>query len=134
VASDPARQRSGLFWVGVVMAAFLVSITHASADDSPECTIGQARKIHQGFRSIPVPLDLSQTGSRQVGLGSYLVHVQGGCNNCHTKPPYTEGGNPFLGQPPVVNADGYLAGGMAFGPFIARNITPCQDGKPAGLT
>jgi hypothetical protein len=34
----------------------------------------------------------------------------------------------------VVNADGYLAGGMAFGPFIARNITPCQDGKPAGLT
>jgi hypothetical protein len=69
-----------------------------------------------------------------VGLGSYIVNAQGGCNDCHTNPSYTEGGDPFQGQSPVVNGEGYLAGGMRFGPFVSRNRTPCQDGKPAGLT
>ena len=26
--------------------------------------------------------------------------------------------------------EGYLAGGQAFGPFISRNLTPCEDGEP----
>jgi hypothetical protein len=105
----PRGSGRGPFCVGLVMAALLVSSTHASADDGPECTVGQERKILQGLRSTPVPLDLSQTDPRLVGLGSYLVNAQGGCNDCHTNPPHVEGGNPFLRQPPVVNADGYLA-------------------------
>jgi hypothetical protein len=90
--------------------------------------------VNKGLNIAPVPLDLSQTNRALVGLGSYLVNAQGGCNDCHTVPSYAEGGNPFLGQPTVVNANGYLAGGAEFGPFTSRNLTPCQDGKPAGLT
>lgn len=75
-----------------------------------------------------------------VGLGAYIVNAQGGCNDCDTNPPYAEGGDPFLGQPKVINVDGYLAGGTPFGPPCApgtpfsRNITPRANGLPAGLT
>jgi hypothetical protein len=117
-----------------MIAAVLASGGLAVADDEPVCTVGQERKIHKGFRIAPVPLDLHQKNRALVGLGSYIVNAQGGCNDCHTTPSYAEGGDPFLGQPPVVNAEGYLAGGAPFGPFISRNLTPCQDGKPAGLT
>ena len=34
----------------------------------------------------------------------------------------------------MINTDHYHAGGMAFGPFISRNLTPNDDGLPAGLT
>jgi hypothetical protein len=124
-----------LIGVGLVIAAMLVSgISAIAQEDEPACTIGQERKILRGLRIAPVPLDLTRNNRALVGLGSYIVNAQGGCNDCHTNPPYAEGGNPFQGQPPVVNTAGYLAGGMAFGPFISRNITPCQDSKPAGLT
>ena len=69
-----------------------------------------------------------------VGLGSYIVNAQGGCNDCHTAPPYAEGGDPFFGQPEMVNVEGYLAGGVPFGPFTSRNLTPRSNGRPAGLT
>jgi hypothetical protein len=62
------------------------------------------------------------------------VNAQSGCNDCHTNPPYAPGGDPFLGEPERINTEGYLAGGVAFGPFISANITPDADGKPAGLT
>jgi hypothetical protein len=118
-----------------MIAAILASGAPAVADDEPACTIGQEHKVNKGLRIAPVPLDLSQKNRALVGLGSYIVNAQGGCNDCHTAPePYAEGGNPFKGEPPLVNANGYLAGGVPFGPFISRNITPCQDGKPAGLT
>ena len=54
-----------------------------------------------------------------------------GCNDCHTVPSYAVGGNPFLGEPEVINAPCYLAGGAAFGPFVSRNITPRANGLPA---
>ena len=132
--SDLAWQRAWpvLGWGG----AGGVSRQHHSRQRrrGPRVRSGLACKILQGFRSTPAPLDLSETESPLVGLGRYFVNAQGGCNDCHTNPPYAEGGNPFLGQPPVVNTEGSRAGGMAFGSCIARNITPCQDGKPAGLT
>jgi hypothetical protein len=34
----------------------------------------------------------------------------------------------------VVNAGCYLAGGGVFGPFVSRNITPRENGLPAGRT
>ena len=37
-------------------------------------------------------------------------------------------------QPEQINTAGYLAGGTQFGPFTSRNITPDEDGLPAGLT
>jgi hypothetical protein len=69
-----------------------------------------------------------------VREGSFIVNAQGGCNDCHTIPSYAAGGNPFLGEPEVINGPCYLAGGAAFGPFISRNITPRANGLPANRT
>lgn len=93
-----------------------------------------ASKIRTGFALSPVPLDMKGKNPALVGLGSYIVNGQGGCNDCHTNPPYAEGGDPFLGQDEQINIEGYLAGGVAFGPFISRNLTPNASGRPAGLT
>ena len=91
-------------------------------------------RIARGFQIAPVPLKLKGRNRALVGLGSYIVNAQGGCNDCHTNPPYAPGGNPFLGQPEQINTAGYLAGGVTFGPVISANITPDDEGKPAGVT
>jgi hypothetical protein len=92
-------------------------------------------RIQQGFDIAPVPLNVTGKNRALVGLGSYIVNAQGGCNDCHTNPSYLPGGDPHLGQPEKINTDHYLAGGMAFGPFISRNLTPDPtNGLPAGLT
>ena len=93
-----------------------------------------AERINRGFAIAPVPLDFAGKNPLLIGLGSYIVNAQGGCNDCHTNPPYAAGGNPFLGQRERINAAGYLAGGMAFGPFVSRNLTPRANGRPANLT
>lgn len=91
-------------------------------------------RIEQGFKIAPVPLDLHNKNRDLVGLGSYFVNAVGGCNDCHTQPSYLPGGDPFMGQPKMVNAKNYLAGGQQFGPFTSRNITPASNGRPAGHT
>ncbi len=89
-------------------------------------------RIMRGQAIAPVALDLTDKNPASVYLGSYLVNAVGGCNDCHTNPSYID--NPFAGDPGVVNAEHYLAGGRAFGPFVSANITPDETGKPAGLT
>jgi hypothetical protein len=92
-------------------------------------------RIARGFAIAPVPLNLKGKNRAFVGLGSYIVNAQGGCNDCHTNPPYAMGGDPFLGQPLKVNTARYLAGGTPFGPsLVSANITPDANGLPAGLT
>ena len=91
-------------------------------------------QIQRGFEIAPVPLDLTGKNRALVGLGSYIVNAQGGCNDCHTHPAYAPGGDPFQGQPTQINAAEYLAGGRQFGPFTSRNLTPDATGLPAGLT
>ena len=93
-------------------------------------------RVRRGFAIAPVPLDLRAKNHALVGLGSYIVNAQGSCNDCHTAPSYVKGGDPFLGQFPVVNVAEYLAGGRPFGPgIVSRNITPDPIyGRPAGLT
>lgn len=95
----------------------------------------ERHRIEVGFKIAPVPLHFNHKNWELVGLGSYIVNAQGGCNDCHTNPPYADGGDPHLGQPEKINAANYLAGGMIFGPFVSRNITPDPDtGLPAELT
>jgi hypothetical protein len=89
-------------------------------------------QIQTGFAIAPVALNLQGKNRALVGLGSYYVNAVVGCNDCHTSPAYKD--NPFIGDPGVVNADNYLAGGRAFGPAISRNLTPDALGRPAGLT
>ena len=100
----------------------------------PGLSATEASRVARGFRIAPVRLDLRGKDPRLVGLGSYLVNT-GGCNDCHTSPSFAPGGDPFKGEPKRVNAEHYLAGGTAFGPFTSRNLTPDpQSGLPAGLT
>jgi hypothetical protein len=93
-------------------------------DDEPDIPAAEAARVVQGFTIAPVPLNLKGRNPVLVGLGSYLVNAVGGCNDCHTNPPYKFGGDPSLGQPKRVNRKHYLAGGTAFGPFVSRNLTP----------
>jgi hypothetical protein len=91
-------------------------------------------EIRQGAAIAPVPLDMHGLNPALVREGSFIVNAQGGCNDCHTVPSYAPGGNPFLGEPEVINAPCYLAGGGVFGPFVSRNLTPRANGLPAGRT
>jgi hypothetical protein len=98
-------------------------------------------RIVRGYRIAPVPLDLHGKDLALVGLGSYIVNAAGGCNDCHTSPPFAPNGDPFLGEEKAVNAARYLAGGTPFGDPtdpntpVSRNLTPRPtSGLPAGLT
>ena len=127
------RQR----WSVVVLGWLVVSAwwwTHPTvADERLECLDILFAGMLQGLVLAPVPLNTEGNSFRLGGLGSYIVNAQGARNDCHTTPPYMPGGDP-LEEPEPVNAVGYRAGGMAFGPFVSRNLTPCADGNPAGLT
>jgi hypothetical protein len=108
--------------------ALVAVCTAARADES---------QIKRGFEIVPAGVQLNLAGKNRalVGLGSYLVNTTG-CNDCHTHPAYAPGGNPFAGQPELINAGQYLAGGRTFppSPFVSANITPDFAGRPAGLT
>lgn len=108
-------------------------------DDGKGGDDGDSR-VKRGFEIAPVPLNLHGKNRSLVGLGSYIVNAQGGCNDCHTwnaklSPfgSYAVGGNPFLGQPEKIDPAFYLAGGRQFGPFTSANLTPDASGKPNGL-
>jgi hypothetical protein len=123
--------------VGIVSVVFVGSVVGAVVraddrdkhDEDSRVQIGLAYARQQG-----IPLHFRERNRETVGLGSYLVNAAGGCNDCHTAPPYTKDPFAFLGAPKQVNVGCYLAGGQAFGPFVSRDITPFKDGKPAGLT
>jgi hypothetical protein len=92
-------------------------------------------EIQTGFSISPVKLNLKDKDPELVGLGSYIVNAQGGCNDCHTCPSYVPGHNPFQGGDGEINAPTYLAGGVDFGPHVtSANLTPDANGRPAGLT
>ncbi|RMH34740.1 MAG: cytochrome C [Nitrospirae bacterium] len=133
---------NALLFTGLIIVFGLIG--SVQADDAGKGKRGDdASRVKRGFEIAPVPLNLHGKDRNLVGLGSYIVNGQGGCNDCHTWPSYKAGGDPFKGEPKEVNADGYMAGGRFFfaapypvalnGCVISRNLTP-EDGKPAGLT
>jgi hypothetical protein len=105
----------------------------AQANDDNDWRSVEQRRIAEGFKIAPVRLNLARKDPELVGLGSYLVNAVGGCNDCHTSPNFAPGGDPFQGQKKQINSANYLAGGIAFGPFVSRNLTP-ENGLPAGHT
>jgi hypothetical protein len=123
----------------VVLAGISIRSPRVYANDDDN-----ESKIQVGFRIAPVPLNLDGKNHALVGLGSYIVNAQSGCNGCHSTGPATEfvpGGNPYFGQPAKVNPATYLGGGRDFGPFpgpgpfphiISRNLTPDTTGLPVG--
>ena len=131
-------QRAAKFALGVVPVAVFVLSAVAVADDSifdrSNNNDRLVSRIQRGFALAPVPLKLRHRNKELVGLGSYIVNAQGACNDCHTCPPFTPDHDPYTGGDGLPNAANYLAGGTAFGPFVSRNITPDETGRPAGLT
>ena len=92
-------------------------------------------EVQLGFAIAPVQLNLQGLNRALVGRGSYLVNGVGICARCHTPGGrYLTGGNPFLGQPEVLNTVGYLGGGNVIGGVNVRNLTPDAQGLPGGLT
>ena len=106
----------------------------AAAPSAAHATGGDQARIAQGLAIAPVSLNLTGLSKAKVGLGSYLVNALGGCNDCHTSPPYATGGDPYAGERTRINKKRYLAGGVSFGPFVSPNLTPDGKGRPAGLT
>ena len=128
---------SGLFFAVTLLSNLSVKgNSGGEAEGAPEAQIG--------FRISPVKLDLKGKDPLLVGLGSYIVNAQGGCNDCHTCPSYAPGHNPFpppfgVGGDGQINAGTYLAGGVDFGPpgnvVTSANLTPDPaTGRPEGLT
>lgn len=106
------------------------------ADDESRWASHHESQIKRGFEIVPQGVALNLVGKNRalVGLGSYIVNTSG-CIDCHSRPAYAPGGDPFKGQPEMVNAAQYLSGGRTFGPSItSANITPDYAGRPAGLT
>jgi hypothetical protein len=101
------------------------------AGEVQECLKGQLPMVLSGLRLAPVPLNFRRTNILLAGLGSYIVNAQGGCNDCHTNPPYARGGAPFEGEPERINAAGYMAGGQEFGPFVSRTSQRRLQGRRA---
>ena len=103
---------------------------------------GDESKIRQGLNSLPFDLNLRGKNPASIGLGSYLVNVAGDCNGCHVTDPqkaFLPGGNPFMGQPEMIDPNTYLFGGRVFIParpgfhaIVSRNLRPEANGLPAG--
>jgi hypothetical protein len=132
-------------WLGAVLAitavwsALAVRAEESKRDDN----FGHSqeyRQILRGYEIAPVNLNLRGKDWELVGLGSYLVNTTG-CNDCHTHPNWANNESPYVlsQQPGQINTPEYMAGGRIFGPVanpvaISANITPDQNGRPAGLT
>lgn len=115
--------------VALAIAAAAVAASARADDDQSDS------RIKRGFEIVPAGVQLNLAGKNRalVGLGSYIVNTNG-CNDCHTHPSYLPNGDPFQGQPEMINFQQYLTGGRQFGPFTSANLTPDASGNPAGLT
>jgi hypothetical protein len=124
----------------LLLAGTLGGATAARAED--DASESRDPRVRIGFEIAPVPLDLTGKNRALVGLGSYLVNAVASCNDCHTQSAiseYSPGGNPFFGQPKIVNTTAYLSGGRDFGALaantphiVSRNLTPDKSGRPEG--
>jgi hypothetical protein len=115
------------------VCCLLLLVLNLDRTQAGQGNAGQS-EIQRGLESAPVNLNLYGKNIALVGLGSYLANGPADCVGCHTNGLYLPGGNPFLGQPTRINVPSYFGGGVAFGPFISRNLTPDTNGRPAGLT
>ena len=136
----------GCLVAALVVGSLVIRPTRLIAQSSAESSVVEqdgasvatyatdSREVKIGFKIAPVRLTFRPADRELVGHGSYLVNAVGACNDCHTAQPYLDGGDPFQGQPEKINPATYLGGGVAFGPFTSRNLTPNADGLPAGIS
>ena len=114
----------------LVLTVVLIRVMSAEEQES-----GDEAQVKRGLEIAPVRLDLRGKNRALVGKGSYLVNAVSECNDCHTRPHFVTGGNPFIpGQVELDTSTQHLTGGNQFGPFTSRNLTPDAMGRPAGMT
>ena len=127
----------------LVLSLLIFVVPKLNAKDKHSNDDAEFSRILTGLKISPVRLNLKGKNLALVGLGSYIVNAQGGCNDCHTCPSYKPGHNPFpppfgVGGDGQINAPTYLAGGVDFGPpgniVTSANLTPDANGRPEGLT
>jgi hypothetical protein len=129
-------------FAAIILAGMLSSSPRVKATDDDDDDRNES-KIRQGLEIAPVPLNLEGKKRALVGLGSYIVNAHVPCNECHGSGPaitqFLPGGNPYFGQPAIINPATYLGGGRDFGPvvpgsahIISRNLTPDKTGLPEG--
>jgi hypothetical protein len=123
--------RARTLMILLTLVGFTFTLATVSEGQKPDSELS---RIIRGYQIAPVKLIKKGRDRALLGLGSYIVNAQSGCNDCHTNPPYAPGGDPYQGEPKKINTTNYLAGGTAFGPFVSDNITPDANGLPAGLT
>ena len=138
---------SSLTLVVALLGMSRATAQRGRSDDDRNDRDDPESRIQRGFEIVPpgVTLNLHDKNRALVGLGSYLVNGPGDCNGCHNKGPgnnqFLPGGNPFFGQPKMVDPATYLGGGRDFGDFppnsgtahiISRNLTPDKTGRPEG--
>jgi len=144
--NNRARIQRAIGLTAACVMLVLLPIGAASADRGGDRGDDNDSRIQRGFEIAPVNLNLKGKNLALVGLGSYIVNAVGECNGCHSAGPatqYSPGGNPYFGQPTVVNPATYLGGGRDFGAFpdptnpnlphiVSRNLTPDKTGRPEG--
>jgi hypothetical protein len=117
---------------GTALSLGLISVGRGGSPDN------LSREARIGLSITPLPLHLQGKDHELVGLGSYIVNSQGGCNDCHNNGmQYLLGGNPFLGQPKQIDLDGFLRGGAVVFGVTAPNLLPelgTTPPLPAGRT
>jgi hypothetical protein len=129
-------------FAAILLAAMWNTAPHVKATGDDDDHSNDSR-IQRGFDIAPVHLNLEGKNRALVGLGSYIVNATVPCNECHGAGPaitqFLPGGNPFFGEPKVVNPATYMGGGRDFGPvvpgsihIISRNLTPDKTGLPEG--
>jgi hypothetical protein len=128
-----------VFCAVILIAAVAFNATPTKAT-KPAADNASVSRVQRGFQIAPVPLHTQGRNRAQIGLGSYLVNAVSECNDCHSCPTFTPGHNPFDGVGDgALNQTNHLAGGVNFGPgedgedIISKNLTPDENGKPAGL-
>lgn len=108
------------FLVGAFAAMFAVTLglapvgAEGSRDEG-----GDEARVRAGLqcaRKQGIELAFKKRNKELDGLGSDLVNAVGGCNDCHTSPPFTTDPGAFLGAGKQVNLQCYMAGGTPFGP------------------
>jgi hypothetical protein len=105
--------------IGILLSAICLGVVAYVPVIQGQANHGQS-EVQIGFDIAPVRLDLTGKSRNLVGLGSYYVNGPSDCYGCHS------------------GANGYLSGGVPFGPaaspIVSRNLTPDASGRPAGLT
>src|SRR6266550_303116 len=84
--------------IALLGVAIFICIPRSWAQDKDDKDDKDKEKseVKIGFEIAPVPLNLKGKNRDLVGLGSYIVNAQGGCNDCHTCPSYDPNDNPYI--------------------------------------